>query len=127
MYRVSSSSELEIIPEILAICEYGGTSKSAIIDSSELDRSKLDRYLTVLCNHQLLEETSTGSYHITAKGRSFLEDYRGMVTFLAQIEEHPLVGSTVYTEENGRDNSEELNGHDGLRQRLLRIYHEVLR
>ena len=65
-------SAVEIVAEMLLVCLNGGANKTAIMYRCDLSCTQLQRYLTTLCDHELLAERER-RFVVTDKGQEFLE------------------------------------------------------
>lgn len=61
-------SAVEIVHEILSLCNDGGLNKTAIMYRSNLSYDQLRRYLGALCDDSLLFKDMNGFFQVTATG-----------------------------------------------------------
>ena len=65
---VGRRSSVEIVHDILSLCDNGGVNKTAIMYRGNLSYDQLRRYLSVLCEEALVIKTEAGRYQITSEG-----------------------------------------------------------
>ena len=58
-------SAVEIVHEILSLCNHGGLTKTAIMYRSNLSYDQLRRYLSALCSDELLFKKDDGFFQVT--------------------------------------------------------------
>ena len=61
-------SAVEIVHDILSLCNNGGLNKTAIMYRSNLSYDQLRRYLGSLCDDGLLLKNADGFFQITPSG-----------------------------------------------------------
>jgi predicted transcriptional regulator len=65
-------SAIEIVAEVLLVCLNDGATKSAIMYRCTLNCLQLQRYLTTLCDQELLVKREN-HFVVTDKGKEFLK------------------------------------------------------
>ena len=75
----SRRSNLEIVADILALCENGGAGKTAIMYGANLSHTLLQKYLLSLSAHCLIQMDSAGKYRTTPQGNQLLGDIKGVL------------------------------------------------
>ena len=62
-------SSIDILHDILKLCDSGGIKKTAIMYRGNLSYDQLRRYLAVLTRQEIIAKNDAGDYQITEKGR----------------------------------------------------------
>ena len=62
-------SAIDILYDILAVCDNGGTNKTAIMYRGNLSYQQLQRYLTLLSERHLIAKNENGHFHTTPAGQ----------------------------------------------------------
>jgi predicted transcriptional regulator len=75
----SRRSNLEIVYDILALCDNGGVGKTAVMYGANLSYTLLQRYLSSLSSHYLIQMDSVGRYRTTHQGKQLLGDIKGVL------------------------------------------------
>ena len=70
---VGRRTAVEIVYEILSVCDNGGTNKTAIMYRSSLSYDQLRRYLSLLTTKELIRRIDGGRFQITPTGRRTLK------------------------------------------------------
>ena len=65
-------TSVEIVHEILSVCDNGGANKTAIMYRGNLSYDQLRRYLALLSGRLLIHRNDQGRFQITAKGEKML-------------------------------------------------------
>ena len=63
---------VEIVHEILSVCDNGGARKTAIMYRCNLNFFQLKRYLSGLSDKKLIRESDAGTFQLTPKGQATL-------------------------------------------------------
>ena len=63
---------IDILHDILKLCDTGGVKKTAIMYRGNLSYDQLRRYLTVLARQEIVARNDLGNYQITKKGQQTL-------------------------------------------------------
>ena len=66
-------STVEIIHEILSLCDKGGINKTAIMYRSNLSYDQLRKYLTMLSEEELITKNEEGHFQVTCTGEKTLK------------------------------------------------------
>jgi predicted transcriptional regulator len=78
-------SNIEIIADMLRVGE-NGAGKTEIMYSANMSYSQLQKYLTFLLSHGLINRVEVGNpvitYHVTDKGRGLLESIDNVMEVL---------------------------------------------
>lgn len=72
-------SAVEIIQEILSLCNDGGLNKTAIMYRSNLTCDQLRKYLSALCDDGFLCKNVDGYFQITSNGAKVLKSMTSAV------------------------------------------------
>jgi predicted transcriptional regulator len=75
----SRRSNLEVVYDILALCDNGGVGKTSIMYRANLSYKMLQRYLSSLSAHYLIQMDSAGKYQTTPQGQQVLGDINGVL------------------------------------------------
>jgi len=75
-------SAIEIVHEILSVCDNGGCNKTAIMYRSNLSYEQLRRYLSLLSTQQLIDRNDVGHFQVTPRGRKTM---RQMATVMRSL------------------------------------------
>ena len=78
-------SAVEIVHEILALCNDGGLNKTAIMYRSNLSYDQLKKYLGALCEDDLLVKNDVGYYETTANGNKVFKRMSSAVKALRAL------------------------------------------
>ena len=78
-------SAIEIIHEILSLCDNGGLNKTAIMYRSNLSYDQLRKYLGALCDDGLLFKNDIGYLQITSHGAKVLKSMTNAVKTLREL------------------------------------------
>ena len=90
---VGRRSSVEIVHDILSLCDNGGVNKTAIMYRGNLSYDQLRRYLYTLCEEALVAKTETGRYQITSEGHDTLQRISVAIETLRDVKE--MLGSGV--------------------------------
>lgn len=72
-------SSIDIVHDILKLCDGGGIKKTAIMYGGNMSYDQLRRYLSVLTRQKVVARNDDGNYQITAKGQDTLrKGFRGV-------------------------------------------------
>ena len=77
-------SAIEIVHEILSVCDNGGVNKTAIMYRSNLSYDQLRRYLSLLSGQHLIERNEAGRFETTPSGE---ETMKQVSTVLGTLQE----------------------------------------
>ena len=66
-------STVEIVHEILALCDNGGINKTAIMYRSNLSYDQLRKYLAMLSEEDLIAKNDVGHFQVTSAGEKTLK------------------------------------------------------
>ena len=80
-------SSIEIVNEILSVCDSGSVNKTAIMYRSNLSYEQLQRYLSILSARELIEKNSGGQFQTTAKGQKTLKKVSRAIRSLRNLRE----------------------------------------
>lgn len=72
-------SNLEVISDILSLCDNGGVGKTAIMYGANLSHTMLRKYLSSLSSQYLIQMDLAGKFRATPQGRQLLDDIRGVL------------------------------------------------
>ena len=78
-------SSIDILHDILKLCENGGIKKTAIMYRGNLSYDQLRRYLTVLTRQGIVTRNDAGNYQVTAKGKDTLRRVSTVVGVLSDL------------------------------------------
>ena len=78
-------SAVEIIHEILSLCNDGGLNKTAIMYRSNLSYDQLLKYLGALCEDDQLFKNTNGAFQITTDGIKALKSMANAVKTLRNL------------------------------------------
>ena len=78
-------SAVEIIHEILSLCNNGGLNKTAIMYRSNLSYDQLRRYLSALCSDDLLYKNENGFFQVTSTGEKALKRMSNAINTLRDL------------------------------------------
>ena len=78
-------SAVEIIQEILSLCNDGGLNKTAIMYRSNLSYDQLRKYLSALCDDGFLCKNVDGYFQITSNGTKVLKGMTNTVKTLRNL------------------------------------------
>ena len=96
--RIFGRSEVEVIQEILSICENGGVTRAIIKVRSRLSLTQLGKYLNLLSKNGLIRREPVGFYHNTDTGQQMLKRTSraiGTIHRLEQELEKGLLNPTI--------------------------------
>ena len=75
----SRRSNLEIVSDILSLCENGGVGKTAIMYGANLSYTLLQRYISSLSSHYLIRMDLAGKFRTTPQGQQLLFEIKGVL------------------------------------------------
>jgi predicted transcriptional regulator len=75
----SRRSNLEIVYDILALCDNGGVGKTAIMYGANLSYTMLRKYLSSLSSSHLIQMDSAGKLRTTPQGQQLLGEIQGVL------------------------------------------------
>ena len=78
-------SSIDIVHDILAVCDNGGINKTGIMYRSGLSYDQLRRYLSLLSNKQLIGRNQEGKFQVTPKGQQTLQRVANVVQGLRDL------------------------------------------
>ena len=78
-------SAVEIVHEILSLCNNGGLNKTAIMYRSNLSYDQLRRYLSALCSDDLLCRNEDGFFQVTSTGEKALKRMSNAIKTLRDL------------------------------------------
>ena len=78
-------SAVEVVYDILSVCDNGGINKTAVMYRCNLSYDQLRRYLSLLCGGSLIVETGERLFQITPAGQKTLERMSGAVNTLRAL------------------------------------------
>ena len=78
-------SSIDILHDILKLCDNGGIRKTAIMYRGNLSYDQLRRYLAVLTRQEIVAKNDLGNYQITAKGQHTLRRVSTVVELLKDL------------------------------------------
>ncbi len=84
--RGSRRSSMEIIQQILKICDKGGVNKTSIMYKGNLSYDQLQRYLGLLSSQELLHRAQEGRFTTTPKGQGTLRHLSELLEDLGGLE-----------------------------------------
>ena len=73
-------SSIEIVHEILSVCDNGGAKKTAIMYQSSLSCDQLRRYLSLLTEQDLVRKNEEGHFQVTPTGLKTLRQMSGVLS-----------------------------------------------
>ena len=73
-------SSIEIVHEILSVCDNGGAKKTAIMYQSSLSYDQLRRYLSLLTEQDLVRKNEEGHFQVTPTGLKTLRQMSGVLS-----------------------------------------------
>lgn len=76
-------SAIDIVREILAVCDSGEVNKTAIMYRSNLSYQQLGRYLGLLSGQGLIAKTDCGRFQITHQGQKTLRQASSLIKTLS--------------------------------------------
>jgi predicted transcriptional regulator len=65
-------SAIDIVHDILKVCNKGSINKTAIMYQSNLSYDQLKRYLTILSEQRMIGRNDSGNFEITDRGQKTL-------------------------------------------------------
>jgi|TARA_B100000315_G_C14225124_1_gene428304 predicted transcriptional regulator len=80
-----SRSAVEIVHEILSLCNNGGIHKTAIMYRGNLSDDQLRKYLSMLCGEELIAGDETGQFQITSGGQKILSRMANAMKTLREL------------------------------------------
>lgn len=86
-------STIEIVHDILSLCDNGDINKTAIMYRGNLSYDQLRRYLSTLCNEALIAKTDSGRYQVTSEGRDTLKRMSIAIRTLEDVKEELGIGA----------------------------------
>ena len=78
-------SSIDILHDILMLCENGGVKKTTIMYRDNLSYDQLRRYLTVLTKQEIVARNDSGDYQVTEKGQHTLSRVSTVVGVLSDL------------------------------------------
>lgn len=75
-------SAMEIVHDILSVCDNGGAKKTAIMYQSSLSYEQLKRYLDLLSNQDLIHRKEDGHFQMTPIGQKTLRQMSSVMKAL---------------------------------------------
>ena len=78
-------SSVEIVHDILTLCNNGGINKTAIMYRCNLSYDQLRRYLAMLCGEDFIFKNDTGKFEITDTGRKALKRMSTAIKSLKEL------------------------------------------
>ena len=75
----SRRSNLEIVYDILALCDNGGVGKTAVMYGANLSYTMLQKYLSSLSSQYLIQMDLASKFRTTPRGQQLLRDIRGVL------------------------------------------------
>ena len=78
-------SSIDILHDVLRLCDNGGVKKTAIMYRANLSYDQLRRYLTVLTRQEIVARNDAGNYQVTEKGRDILRRVSTVVGVLSDL------------------------------------------
>ena len=78
----SRRSTMEIVQDILSVCDNGGAKKTAIMYQSSLSYDQLRRYLALLSEQDLIHKNQEGRYQVTSAGQKTLRQMSSVIRSL---------------------------------------------
>ena len=88
-------SSIDILHDILKLCDNGGVKKTAIMYRGNLSYDQLRRYLSALCDEALITRTDIGKYQITSEGQNTLQRISTPIKTLRDVREELGIGATL--------------------------------
>ena len=82
-------SSIDVLHDILKLCDNGGIKKTAIMYRGNLSYDQLRRYLTVLTRQEIVARNDAGNYQVTAKGQDTLRRVSTVVGVLREMRTEP--------------------------------------
>ena len=80
-------SSIEIVREILAVCDSDGVNKTTIMYRSNLSYDQLRRYLSMLSDQDLIFKNDNGQFGITPRGQRMLKQVSSVLKALGSVDE----------------------------------------
>ena len=81
-WGVKEGSAIEIVHDILSVCDNGGCNKTAIMYRSNLSYAQLRRYLSLLSTQQLIDKNDVGHFQVTPRGRKTMSQMASVMRSL---------------------------------------------
>ena len=78
-------SAIEIVYEIMKVCNSGGNNKTAIMYHSNLNHEQLQRYLSRLSAQYLIDTDELGYYCLTEAGEQAFEQIEQVMQILREL------------------------------------------
>lgn len=78
-------SSIDILHDILKLCDEGGVKKTTIMYRGNLSYDQLRRYLTVLTRQEIVARNDAGDYQVTEKGQYTLSRVSAVVGVLSDL------------------------------------------
>ena len=103
-------SSVDIVNDILTVCNNGGVNKTAVMYRSNLSYDQLRRYLAMLSDQQLVRRNDLGHFQITDSGKKTLRRVRNVVRSVKALQKELEPVAAGAAKRNGHR-----NGHDGRR------------
>ena len=75
-------SAIEIVRDILSLCNGGEVNKTTIMYRSNLSYQQLGKYLSLLSGQGLIDRNETGRFHITKHGQKTLRQASSLIKTL---------------------------------------------
>ena len=80
----SRRSTMEIVQDILSVCDNGGAKKTAIMYQSSLSYDQLRRYLSLLSEQDLIYKNEEGHFQVTPTGQRTLRQMSSVMRTLRE-------------------------------------------
>ena len=107
-------SSIDVLHDILKLCNNGGIKKTAIMYRGNLSYDQLRRYLTVLTRQEIVARNDSGNYEVTAKGQHTLRRVSTVVRVLSDLRTElgpPAEVESVHQIRNGRQEEQAVAAH----------------
>ena len=79
-------SSMEIVHDVLNVCNSGRVNKTAIMYRSNLSYRQLARYLDMLRDREMVRRDDQGGYHITADGEKTLHRVSRLIRSIRELQ-----------------------------------------
>ena len=79
-------SSMEIVHDVLNVCNNGSINKTAIMYRSNLSYRQLARYLQMLQDREMIHLDDEGAYHITADGEKTLRRVTRLIRSIRELQ-----------------------------------------
>ena len=94
-------SAVDIVNDILSVCDNGGVNKTAVMYRSNLSYDQLRRYLSMLSDQRLIQRNDLGHFQITDSGKKTLRKVRNVVRAVKALQKE-LEPAAAGNGRNGR-------------------------